>query len=140
MLFYGPAGTGKTSTILAMCRDMYGCVAGAFSVASSCPFFIAHCFFCRPELMKTRVMELNASEERGIAVVRDKVKVFAQVCWWGSLQAQVDSRTSTLFLTHRKAPRHRTPLLQPHHQGSVGGGGGPPFKVSLLVPYPTPAA
>lgn len=54
LLFYGPPGTGKTSTILALARRIYG-----------------------PDNMRQMVLELNASDDRGIDVVREQIKTFA---------------------------------------------------------------
>jgi len=56
LLFYGPPGTGKTSTILAVARELYG-----------------------PNLMEKRVLEMNASSERGIKAIRERVKTFASL-------------------------------------------------------------
>ncbi|KAG0214308.1 hypothetical protein BGX28_002416 [Mortierella sp. GBA30] len=53
MLLYGPPGTGKTSTILACARKLYG------------------------PMWKSMTMELNASDDRGIEVVREQIKNFA---------------------------------------------------------------
>lgn len=54
LLLYGPPGTGKTSTILALARRIYG-----------------------KNAMRQMVLELNASDDRGIDVVREQIKTFA---------------------------------------------------------------
>ncbi|KAL8482205.1 hypothetical protein ACS0TY_027803 [Phlomoides rotata] len=53
LLLYGPPGTGKTSTILAMARKLYG------------------------NKLQNMVLELNASDDRGIDVVRQQIQDFA---------------------------------------------------------------
>ena len=54
LLFFGPSGSGKTSTIIALAKEIFGIHYG------------------------DRIKELNASDERGINVVREKIKNYAQ--------------------------------------------------------------
>jgi replication factor C small subunit len=53
-IFAGPPGTGKTTAALCLTRDLYG------------------------DAYREHIMELNASDERGINVVRETVKTFAR--------------------------------------------------------------
>jgi len=54
LLFYGPPGTGKTSTILACAKELYS-----------------------PKEFSSMVLELNASDDRGIGIVRGQILNFA---------------------------------------------------------------
>ena len=53
LLFYGPPGTGKTSTIMVCARKLYGKYASSM------------------------VLELNASNDNGINIIREQIKDFA---------------------------------------------------------------
>ena len=53
LLFYGPPGTGKTSTVLAIARQIYG------------------------NSLHNMTLELNASDDRGIGIVRQEIQDFA---------------------------------------------------------------
>lgn len=65
LLFTGPAGTGKTTCSLAMAKEMFG------------------------DEWKGNFIELNASDERGIDVVRGKIKEFARTAPLGSAEFKI---------------------------------------------------
>jgi nuclear protein localization family protein 4 len=96
MLFYGPPGTGKTSTILALAKQLYG-----------------------PELIKSRVLELNASDERGISIVRQKVKDFAR--------QQLSSAPTHNVMTEDKDSPDGTKMVRYRDKYPC-----PPFKIIVL--------
>jgi len=64
-IFAGPPGTGKTTAAICLARDLYG---GAY---------------------REHIMELNASDERGINVVRETVKTFARVRSIGEISFKI---------------------------------------------------
>ncbi|MGD8505533.1 MAG: replication factor C small subunit [Candidatus Bathyarchaeota archaeon] len=64
-IFAGPPGTGKTTGALCLARDLYG------------------------EAYREHLMELNASDERGINVVRETVKTFARVRTLGEIPFKI---------------------------------------------------
>ena len=59
LLFAGPPGTGKTTCAIALARDLFG------------------------DTWKSQFFELNSSDERGIDVVRNKIKEYARMVHLG---------------------------------------------------------
>ncbi|MCW4035306.1 MAG: replication factor C small subunit [Candidatus Bathyarchaeota archaeon] len=64
-IFAGPPGTGKTTAALCLARDLYG------------------------EGYREHLMELNASDERGIKMVRETVKTFARTRSMGEIPFKI---------------------------------------------------
>lgn len=75
LLFSGPAGTGKTTAILAFARELYG------------------------EQLQGNFLELNASDERGIGVVRTRIKEFARTKPLGNAPFKIISLDEADHLT-----------------------------------------
>src|SRR5213082_3282753 len=65
LLFAGPAGTGKTTSAMALARDMFG------------------------ESWRQNYYELNSSDERGIETVRTKVKEIARLAPFGGTSFKI---------------------------------------------------
>jgi len=65
LMFAGPAGTGKTTSAIALARELYG------------------------DAWKGNFNELNASDERGIDVVRGKIKEFARTAPMGGAEFKI---------------------------------------------------
>lgn len=68
LMFYGPPGTGKTTVALALMKQFFGAD------------------------WRSRVKELNASDDRGIGAVREKVKTFAQLTIGSNSEALASSK------------------------------------------------
>ncbi len=76
LLFAGPAGTGKTTCAVALARDLFG------------------------EDWRQNFLELNASDERGIGIVRGKIKDFARVAPLNMAFAKIIFLDEADALTH----------------------------------------
>ncbi|MHA1686775.1 MAG: replication factor C small subunit [Candidatus Heimdallarchaeaceae archaeon] len=66
LLFAGPPGTGKTTAILALATELFG-----------------------SKYVQRNFLELNASDDRGIDIIRTKVKEFARTMPYGTAKFKI---------------------------------------------------
>ena len=76
LIFAGPAGTGKTTSALALSKEVFG------------------------DTWKQNFNELNASDERGIGIIRGKIKEFARTAPIGKSKFKIIFLDEADSLTH----------------------------------------
>ncbi|CAI5971700.1 unnamed protein product [Closterium sp. NIES-65] len=115
LLFYGPPGTGKTSTALAITKELFGQdVRSAGNPITKKHF--------GPELYSSQVLELNASDDRGISAVRHTPR---------------SATHTTTFLSIRSIPSVAPPPL-PRACFNIPSVAPPPLPSPELYPSPSP--
>ncbi|KEP65206.1 UNVERIFIED_CONTAM: replication factor C, subunit 5, putative [Hammondia hammondi] len=101
LLFHGPPGTGKTSTILAVAKEFYG------------------------SAVRTHVLELNASDDRGINTVREQIKTFAET-------SSTSFQQNRLIFGKSAVPASEAAEATSSHGQEKKGQAGPSLKLIIL--------
>ncbi|KFH10473.1 replication factor C subunit, partial [Toxoplasma gondii MAS] len=93
--------TGKTSTILAVAKEFYG------------------------SAVRTHVLELNASDDRGINTVREQIKTFAET-------SSTSFQQNRLIFGKSAVPATEAAEATSSHGQEKKGQGGPSLKLIIL--------